>query len=293
MSNAITSSDATLAYNEVKVKDDIFSGIVTKNMGIVKEDVRPSVIFKLRNPPNGKVHIDGIDDVFDEATGGTRRIRLLRGVNTIWMDEQEKVDKNFVDKNRMSITFIQGGIICDQVKDANIIKAARLMNGCEDNKNRIPGKKRSWYEWNPAAQEREAFERELFENEVVKLALDAPIATAKKHGLYLGCVFTDEQGRLRSDEGIKAIYVRKAKEQPKRFKDTFDTKEVEINYLIRAAILDAKIDITSKSGIKWATGGLICKLPHDRQPVEYLVDFAMLSTDESKAFLERLQSIAG
>lgn len=249
-----------------------------------------SVIFKLKNPPNGKVHLDGIDDVFDPETKGMRRMRLLRGVPMLWQDQQEKIDKDYINKNRISITFIQGGIILDPVRDATIISFCRKSNCFAGNQHRIPGKKREFYEWSPAEQERVAFEKDMLEQEVWELAMEQPIEKVRKHGLFLGISFNDEMGMPRTEKGIRTLYNREARRDPKRFKDTLDSKEVEISFLIKKAIIDAKIDISGKHGsIHWANGPLICKLPHGRQASEYLVDFAMLPTDEAKDFLERLQ----
>lgn len=47
-------------------------------------------IFKLlANTRKGGVHVPGIDDVINPATGKMERIRLLSGVDTIWVKEQK------------------------------------------------------------------------------------------------------------------------------------------------------------------------------------------------------------
>jgi hypothetical protein len=289
MSKAISSSDALLAIAGEDKMDPVFKEIMAKTSPT--DTNRPMIIFKLRNAPNGKVHIDGIDDVFDPDTKRMRRIRLIRGATTIWMDEQEKMDKDFLQKNRISITFVAGNVICDSQKDEFIIKAARLMNGNEGNPNRIPGKKRSWYEWDASAEEKAAFEKELLEAKVVQMAMNQPLEKMKKHALYLRVPITNEMGQIRGEEGIRALYVRAAKADPKKFQETLDSKEVELAYLIRRAIIDAKIEV-STTGIKWSAGQSICRLPHGREAVDYLIEFAMLPTDESKSFVERLEKMA-
>jgi hypothetical protein len=289
MSKAISQSDAFLATVDEPKMDPVFKEIMAKTSPT--EANRPMIIFKLRNAPNGKVHLDGIDDVFDPDIKTMRRIRLIRGATTIWMDEQEKMDKAFLDKNRISITFVAGNLICDELKDSLIIKAARLFNANEDNPNRIPGKKRSFYEWNASAEEKAAFEKELLEAKVVQMAMNQPLEKMKKHALYLRLPITNEMGQIRGEDGIRALYLRAAKADPKKFKDTMDSKEVELSYLIRRAIIDAKLEV-STTGIKWSAGQSICRLPHGREAVDYLIEFAMLPTDESKSFVERLEKMA-
>lgn len=289
MSKAISQADALLATQPEKEMDPVFKEIMAKTTRTPVN--RPMIIFKLRNAPNGKVHLDGIDDVFDPETKKMRRIRLIRGATTIWMDEQEKMDKDYLAKNRISLTFVAGNLICDELKDELIVKAARLFNANEGNVNRVPGKKRSFYEWNPAAQEKEAFEKELLEAKVVQLAMEQPFEKMKKHALYLNLPITNEMGQIRGEDGIRALYLRAAKADPKKFKDSLDSKEVELKYLIRRAIVDGKIEV-STAGIKWAAGQSICRLPHGREAVDYLIEFAMLPTDESKSFVERLEKMA-
>lgn len=288
MSRPISQSDSLLSTQSEKIIDPVFQEIKAKFS--LTPAGRKTVIFKLRNAPNGKVHLDGIDDVYDPETKTMRRLRLLRGVSEIWQDKQEKIDKTYADKNRISLIFIQGGLVCDEIKDAHIIRAARLMNGNEGNEFRLPGKKRSFYEWDPAAQEKEAFEKELLEIEVTELAMSQSIEKMKKHALFLNVNITDEMGNIRSEQGIKVLYVRKAKEDPKKFKETLDSKEVEVKYILRRAIIDGKLDISS-TNIKWSKGGQICKLPHGREALDYLVEFALLPQDESKVFLEQLQKM--
>jgi hypothetical protein len=69
------------------------------------------------------------------------------------------------------------------------------------------------------------------------------------------------------------------------------SKEVEIAYTVKKALLDNKIDVSVKKGSAyWSNdGGFICKIPSNVKPQAYLVEYAMLPQDESKAFLEQLK----
>ena len=70
-------------------------------------------------------------------------------------------------------------------------------------------------------------------------------------------------------------------------------KEVEIAFIVKKALIDNKIDTTTKRGSAyWSNnGGYICKIPSDKKPQNYLVEFAMYPQDESKAFLEQLKKL--
>lgn len=240
---------------------------------------------------NGKLYLDGIDDVFNEKTKKKERIRLIRGADTIWQKEQKDLDKEYINKNRRSLEFIKGVCILEAT-DASAIEFAEVSNCSADNINALPGKKHRFFKWNPARQEEEALKKEMFEYEVMKLAMGQPIEKVRKHAIFLGGIsMFDEFGNPRSEQGIRTLYLRRAKEIPERFKNTIDSKEVEVSYLIKNAITDAKIDLGGAGGrIRWANGGGdICVLPRGREPHEYILEFALLPQEESKIFLEHLQ----
>lgn len=250
------------------------------------------VIFKLQGSNRRSVYVDGIADVHNPKTGKVERMRLLRGVPEIWMKEQKDVAKDYLDKNRVSLHFRNGSCILDAKKDANQIEFARLTNGFLGNPNRIAGAKIEYYEWNPAEQEKEALALEMLQNEVVGIAMALPYDKVKKHANFLGGIsFIDEMGEPRSEAGVRTLYIRRAKQDPKRFKATLDSKEVEISYLIKRAIVDTKIE-TLKGRVNWANGGLICPIPSGKDTASHLLDFSLLGTEESKQFLERLQDLS-
>ena len=260
----------------------------------VQEKLAPNsgrVILKLKDKTRkGKLWIDGIDDVINPKTGKPERIRLLNGVDTIWQKEQKDIDKEYISKNRRSLKFEDSTCILEPTDLAGI-EFAEVSNNYESNPNKKPGKKHMFFKWDPAAQEKAALEKEMLELEVIQLAMSQSFDKVKKHASFLGGIsFVDEMGEPRSEQGVRTLYVRKAKENPKRFKETIESKEVEVAYLIKKAIMDSKIDLGGITGsVKWANGGYICKLPKGRSPHEYLLELALLPNEEGKTFLEHLQ----
>lgn len=251
------------------------------------------VILKLKdgNTRNGKLYLDGIDDVINPETGKKERIRLIKGENEIWLKKQKDLDKEYVSRNRRSLEFVKGVCILEPT-DTAAITFSELSNCFESNPHKIPGKKHMFFKWDPAAQEKAALEKEMFEYEVMQLAMSQPIEKVKKHLVFLGgASLNDEYGNPRSEQGIRTLYLRRAREIPKRFKETLESKEVEVSYLINRAITDAKIDTGGAGGrIRWANGGgEICILPRGRNANEYLLELALLPNEEGKTFLEHLQ----
>ena len=59
-------------------------------------------IFKLSDTKkNGKYHMEGIDDVWNEKKGRMERIRLLRGYPSIWVEDQKGLEKSFEEQNEL------------------------------------------------------------------------------------------------------------------------------------------------------------------------------------------------
>ena len=261
---------------------------------VSQEPIAPDsgrVILKLVDSTRkGGINVDGIDDVINPDTKKKERIRLLRGVETIWLKEQKDLDKEYINKNRRSLRFEAGVCILEPTDSAGI-KFSEISNNSADNPSAIPGKKHRFFKWNPLAQEKAALEKEKLEIQAMQLAMAQPYDKVKKHAAFLGGIsFVDQMGEARSEDGIRTLYIIKAKQNPKRFMETIESKEVEVAYLIKKAIMDSKIDLGGASGsVKWANGGYICKLPKGRTPHEYLLELALLPNDEGKTFLEHLQ----
>lgn len=94
--------------------------------------------------------------------------------------------------------------------------------------------------------------------------------------------------------GIRRDYVIYAKRNPDFFSRTKGSKEVEINFLVRKAISEAKIEINREPGkIYWAQGGgLICHCPTNIPPDKYLTDLALTPSEDGQRFKEQLQQFA-
>jgi hypothetical protein len=279
--------------SDIKKEPEIKDFVPETPKSNVHDSLPPAgrTIFKLANSKkNGRVWLDNVADVWCEKTKKIRRARILVGVDSIWMDEQKDVDKDYAAKHRPLIRFEDRVMAIDN-RDVNLIKFMRLRDGFIENANRRTGAKVEYYEWNPRRQEQEALEKEMLEIEVMQLAMSQPFEKLKKHAAFLGGIsFNDELGEPRTEQGIRTLYVREAKRNPKRFKETIDSKQVEISYLVKRAIIDAKIEFSGKN-IRWASGGSITQLPSGREATEFLIELAMMPNQEGKEFLERLQQV--
>src|SRR5690348_10435148 len=77
-----------------------FAGLVTypkdKDGNIVYPTAKAYYIFKLVDSnKKGGVRLASTDDVVNPATGRTERIRLLNGVDSVWIKDQKDLPKDY------------------------------------------------------------------------------------------------------------------------------------------------------------------------------------------------------
>jgi hypothetical protein len=267
--------------------------IARQNATEIKDDY---IIYKLVDTSRkGRVYIDGIDDnVLNPKTGNRERIWFLSGSSSIWSTELVEMlkDKDWLRMNRRSLQF-EGGVLRVQRSDERQIE---FINACRhfiDNPSRRSGSKHEFFEYNPAKQQQAALEKEMLEMEMAILASQMEISKVRKLASFFGIIFFDELGQPKTDDGIRRELMLFAKRSPKKFQENIDSKEVEIAFYIRKAIIDAKIDLGGVGGnISWANGGRIAKMPMTRKAQEFLTELAMTNSDEGKAFLEQLERVS-
>lgn len=259
-------------------------------------------LFKLvNNNRKGGVYIPNVDYVINPATitkenpkGSVEMIRLLVGVSSIWAKDQKDLTPEYIRRNGRSLSFPRGTKILRIADyDTAALEFARLCNHNIGSKSKTTGSRFEFYEYDPAREEKEAFERESF---ALEQALEAKMqkeGDMRKHANFLGIRLINDLGLPKSEEGIRREYVMYANKNPQYFKQTLGTPQVEIAYMVRMAIVDAKIEIGREQGkIFWANGGgMICVCPKTIEPSQYLIELALTNSDEGKKFKEQLQKV--
>lgn len=248
------------------------------------------VIFKLVNTKRkGRVYIDCINDTWNPATGKVERMRLLAGTDKIWVKDQKDLTEDYIRNNRRSLVF--EGKICRIPKfDETAIEFLRLSSHCIDNPNRKSGSKTEFFEWNPVKQAEAAAKKQMLKIEAMKKAFSVDDEHMKKHALYLGISPIDEVGLSKPIEAMRNEYAMKADLNPKAFMDSFSSPLVEISFLVKKALNQAKIDIgRERNKAYWATGKFICSILGHQKPIDALIELASSNTAEGKEFLTELK----
>ena len=260
--------------------------------GAVRNGVTYKVYKLTDTTKKGKYHMEGVDDVWTPKNNRMERIRLLNGFPSLSIEDQKHLEKAFLEKNRRSLVF-DARILRVPDWDMAAIEFLEKSNANIDNPHKKGTRKLTFFEWNPHRQAEIERKKRIAKVEAIKYASMASTEEMRKHSNYLGINFTDELGFPKSDEALRNDYELYAEAQPNKFMQSAGSKEVEVAYIVKKAILDNKIDVHSKRGSAyWAgDGGFICKIPGTAQPKDYLVEYAMMPNDESQQFLSQLKKM--
>ena len=252
-------------------------------------------IFKLVDTnKKGGTYIPNIDDVINPETGKEERVRLLSGVESIWVKDQKGLDQDYIRQNAKSLSFPRGAK-CLRIPDwdTTALEFARICRHNIGNPNRQSGSKFEFFEYDPARQAKEAYERESLEIDMAIIARELDEVTLKKYISFLKITMHDELGEPKTIDSLRKELMMYAKRNPFLFRDLINNKsaEVEISYMIKKAIISAKIDIGSQPGRAfWSNGGgLIGIIAPNRQALDYLTELALTNTEEGRTFQKQLK----
>jgi len=268
--------------------------LVSEIRGSVQTGTKYFVFKLVSNTRKGGVHVPGIDDVVNPATGKMERIRLLTGVDTIWLKEQKDVTQEYARMNQRNLSFVRGTkILRIPDYDTTALEFARLTKHNVGSPNNKTGSQFEFYEYNPAREAEELMKREILELEMAILAKGMAPEKMRKHAAFLGIRLIDDLGMPKGEEATRREYMLEAKRRPEYFQRTVDSKEVDISWLIKRAIIDGKIEIGRERGkIYWAQGGgLIGAYAQSENPETYLLNLALSNSSEGIEFKEQLQRI--
>lgn len=268
------------------------------NLAVVdspKQMTEEWVIYKLVNSKRkGRVYIDGIDDVINPQTKKLERIYLITGAHSIWSSDLTELlkDKDYMRRNKRSLLF-EGTVLRLPVWDERALEFAAVCRHNIGNPNRKTGSNYEFFKYDPVRQQEDALKKEMFELDMAMKAKEMPEEKMKKIASYLGIIFYDELGQPKSPDGIRRELMLKAKRDPVTFEKYLESKEVDVAYMVKKAILDNLIDLGSQNGNAiWGKGqGFIAKIPQARKPQEYLTELALTNSDDGKRFLEQLQTM--
>lgn len=255
-------------------------------------------LFKLAKKNTGGVYIQAIDYVVnpEEPELGLQMIRLLKGVPSIWAKDQKHIPENRLGKLQEFIEWPKGSrFMAVQNHDTAKLKFMELCSHNLLNEHRTKGTKTEFFKYDPELAAKEKLAVEMKEIEMLMKAQTQPVEKMKKHLFYLGGKLThDITGAPKSDEALRMEYLLLAKRNPAEFEKSFDSKEVDVNYKIRALIIDGKLDTARGDGRIYfgRNGAVACNMPKNENPIPYLTQLYLTNSKEGKEFKQEVDRLA-
>jgi hypothetical protein len=241
-------------------------------------------VFELLVKNNQSFKIASTDIIFDEDSGIQRSIRLVRGLNEIFLDEQDDdiatrlgLDRLIFHNRRLEVYATEGAKLA----------FLRLTDQNADKENRLPGKKSPLFrevKVNEEVHKKSKLVRE--EQEAVALAIAATDEEMKAFAFTLGIDVEQDIEDLREE------FILSAKALPAFFiKHLNDPRNVR-KLTIGKALKDNVISLDKVPGqAVWSeTSKLITLIPMDKDGKEYLTDFSY--TEEGKEFFDVLSRMS-
>jgi hypothetical protein len=257
------------------------------------------IIFRLVKKKQRRLRIDGIcDNCTNPKTKEVERTYLIRGAKSIWQSDLtdliKDIDKpnSYISKNRLSPLF-EDGVCRVPVSDARQIEFLRV-NAHNVGKSRAGAGKYDFYEYDAQEEQKFRLEKQMQRINLITKLSTLPKDKMQKIAVFAGVSMVDELGMPKGEEGMRAELMIKADTQPDLIEKMINSKEVEISWLVKKAIVEAKIDLTAQAGTAlWAGGkGFIAKVPSNRKAYEYLTELAMTNSEEGRTFKEQLETMA-
>lgn len=233
--------------------------------------------------------IRNTDVIFDHVTGTEREIRYLEGVNTIWVDEQEKLS-DAKKRQRPEIRFVWGRLRVPAQKTA-LVHFLEVTNMNKGNKHRLPESRGIFKLIDEEAIEQANYKK--FENEMnaTELAKSAPYDIMLPHAKYLGINIKDREGNFISEIALKPLYYNMANKMPDLFLKTYNNPTVLSKFIVDRATEKSLISFTHVKGqAVWNdTKAFIVQIPDGKKPAEFLAEFCL--TEKGRDFYIELKSM--
>ena len=233
--------------------------------------------------------IKNTDVIFDHVTGTEREVRYLEGVNTIWVDEQEKLSDS-KKRQRPEIRFVWGRLRVPAQKTA-LIHFLEVTNMNKGNKHRLPESRAIFKLIDEEAIEQANYKK--FENEMnaTELAKSAHYDVMLPHAKYLGINVKDREGNFLSEIALKPLYYNMANKMPDLFLKTYNNPTVLSKFIVDRASEKNLISFTHVKGqAVWNdTKVFIVQIPDGKKPAEFLAEFCL--TEKGRDFYIELKSM--
>jgi hypothetical protein len=233
--------------------------------------------------------IKNTDVIFDAVTGTEREIRYLEGVNTIWVDEQEKLSDS-KKKQRPELRFVWGKMRVPAQKTA-LVHFLNVSNMNKANPHRLPESRAIFKLVDEEAIEQANYKKFESEMNATELAKTAPYDIMLPHAKFLGINVKDKEGNFVSEIALRPLYYNIANKMADTFIKTYNNPSVLSKFIVDRAVERNIINLTHIKGqAVWSdTKGFIVQIPDGKKPAEFLAEFCL--TEKGRDFYVEIKSM--
>jgi hypothetical protein len=213
---------------------------------------------------------------YDPVTKRGRTARFIPGIESFWMDAQDKVEKNYADMNAWRPEFMSGVLNLQYPQDAEKIIYLISRDDFDGKTNRVGNDAPVFTLVNRETDSASDLEMIEIRHEAEGKALKANFEDMKNHSIFLGIPTSNADGELKEKE-LRKLYCQKATENPSVFLKSIDSPVAKLTSQIKTAIKNGFIDTSHvKNQAHYGeTKALIITLDPKRTAVEQLVEHAL------------------
>jgi endo-1,4-beta-mannosidase len=253
------------------------------------EKFQVNTVGSTRPPFPENYIIRNSDVIFDHVSGTEREIRYLEGVNTIWVDEQEKLS-DAKKRQRPEIRFVWGRLRVPAQKTA-LVHFLNVTNMNKANPHRLPESRGIFKLVDEEAIEQANYKKFESEMNATELAKTAPYDIMLPHAKFLGINVKDKEGNFVSEMALRPLYYNIANKMSDTFIKTYNNPTVLSKFIIDRAVEKNIINFTHVKGqAVWSeTKTFIVQIPDGKKPAEFVSEFCL--TEKGRDFYIELKSM--
>lgn len=221
----------------------------------------------------------------DDETKRSRRWRCLKGIDTIWVDEQEGIDN--VTYNDYELIAFSGGHLMVKGYQKNILSALFAYDGYEAKKYRKVNSKPEYRLIDEDADNKKALNDLDTEYEALKAAMECSDEEMVPFAYVLGINIDRKASAIRKD------FIMRAKSDPKYFVKHFGDKKNEIVFKIKNALDDNIISGSIlENKLVWSQSRkVIMDVPKNSDIPQYVGRLVAQKSPEATAMYEQLKKM--
>lgn len=233
-------------------------------------------------PPFYKLASDGI--AIDEETGRNRRWRCLKGIDTIWVEEQDGIEPNYSDYE--DLIFVYGKML---VKgwEKNKLAALFAQDGFEGKKYRKANSKTIYRLVDEEKELESALDSFDIEFEALKTAKECSDEEMLAFAYVLGINIVSNTKQIRRE------FISKAKANPRYFLKHFVDPKNQIAYLVHKASTNNIISTSIIEGkLVWSESRkVIMDAPKGSDISQDIAKLVMQGNEEATRLVEQLKKM--